>query len=253
MANFFLDNKDLQYHLEHPLMRKIVELKERGFAEKDTYDYAPQNFEDAMDSYRKVLAIAGEVCGDVIAPNAESVDHEGPKVVNDHVVYAEGTQRNLDAVVKAGLSGLTLPRKYDGLNFPLLCFVMTNEMVARADAGFENIWGLQDCAETLNEFASEELKQKYLPWVSAGATCAMDLTEPDAGSDLGAVMRRRRIAGAGSYRGGYDRRPRPVDARLRQARRRREGAPHREQARNQGLAHVRAGLHQRSGTVGRRP
>ena len=188
MANFFLDNKDLQYHLEHPLMRKIVELKERGFAEKDTYDYAPQNFEDAMDSYRKVLAIAGEVCGDVIAPNAESVDHEGPKVVNDHVVYAEGTQRNLDAVVKAGLSGLTLPRKYDGLNFPLLCFVMTNEMVARADAGFENIWGLQDCAETLNEFASEELKQKYLPWVSAGATCAMDLTEPDAGSDLGAVM-----------------------------------------------------------------
>jgi len=120
MANFFLDNKDLQYHLEHPLMRKIVELKERGFAEKDTYDYAPQNFEDAMDSYRKVLAIAGEVCGDVIAPNAESVDHEGPKVVNDHVVYAEGTQRNLDAVVKAGLSGLTLPRKYDGLNFPLL-------------------------------------------------------------------------------------------------------------------------------------
>ena len=155
MANFFLDNKDLQYHLEHPLMRKIVELKERGFAEKDTYDYAPQNFEDAMDSYRKVLAIAGEVCGDVIAPNAESVDHEGPKVVNDHVVYAEGTQRNLDAVVKAGLSGLTLPRKYDGLNFPLLCFVMTNEMVARADAGFENIWGLQDCAETLNEFASE--------------------------------------------------------------------------------------------------
>ena len=188
MANFFLDNKDLQYHLEHPLMRKIVELKERGFAEKDTYDYAPQNFEDAMDSYRKVLEIAGEVCGDVIAPNAESVDQEGPKVVNDHVVYAEGTQRNLDAIIKAGLSGLTLPRKYDGLNFPLLCFVMTNEMVARADAGFENIWGLQDCAETLNEFASEEIKQKYLTWVSAGATCAMDLTEPDAGSDLGAVM-----------------------------------------------------------------
>jgi len=188
MANFFLDNKDLQYHLEHPLMRKIVALKERNFADKDAYDYAPRSFEDAMDSYRKVLEIAGEVCGDVIAVNAESVDHEGPKVVDDHVVYAEGTRKNLDAVIAAGLSGLTLPRKYDGLNFPLLCFVMTNEMVARADAGFENIWGLQDCAETLNEFASEEIKQKFLPWVSAGATCAMDLTEPDAGSDLGAVM-----------------------------------------------------------------
>ena len=188
MANFFSDNKDLQFHLGHPMMRKIVELKERGFAEKDLYDYAPQNFEDAMDSYRKVLEIAGEVCGDVIAPNAEGVDHEGPKVVNDHVVYAEGTSRNLEAITAAGLGGLTLPRKYDGLNFPLVCFVMANEMVARADAGFENIWGLQDCAETLNEFASEEIKQQFLPWVSAGATCAMDLTEPDAGSDLGAVM-----------------------------------------------------------------
>ena len=188
MANFFSDNKDLQFHLQHPMMRKIVELKERGFAEKDLYDYAPQDFDDAMDSYRRVLEIAGEVCGEVIAPNAEGVDHEGPRVVNDHVEYASGTVENLKAIVDAGLSGLTLPRKYDGLNFPLVCFVMANEMVARADAGFENIWGLQDCAETLNEFASEELNQTQRPWVSAGATCAMDLTEPDAGSDLGAVM-----------------------------------------------------------------
>ena len=188
MANFFLDNKDLQLHMNHPLMRKIVELKERGFAEKDKYDYAPQNYEDAMDSYRRVMEIVGEVCGDVIAPNAESVDHEGPKVVGDRVVYAEGTSKDLEAITKAGLGGLTLPRKYAGLNFPLVFFVMANEMVARADAGFENIWGLQDCAETLNEFASEEIKQKFLPLVAEGATCAMDLTEPDAGSDLGAVM-----------------------------------------------------------------
>ena len=188
MANFFSDNKDLQFHLQHPMMRKIVELKERGFAEKDLYDFAPQDFEDAMDSYRRVLEIAGEVCGEVIAPNAEGVDHEGPRVVNDHVEYAAGTVQNMKAIVDAGLSGLTLPRKYDGLNFPLVCFVVANEMVARGDAGFENIWGLQDCAETLNEFASEELKRMFLPRVSAGETCAMDLTEPDAGSDLGAVM-----------------------------------------------------------------
>lgn len=188
MANFFLDNKDLQFHLNHPLMKKIVELKEKGFADKDKYDYAPADFEDAMDSYRRVLEIAGEVCGDVIAVNAEEVDQTGPQVVNDRVVYAPGTQRNLDAIVKAGLSGLTLPRQYEGLNFPLVCFVMTNEMVARADAGFENIWGLQDCAETLNEFASDEIKAEYLPRVSRGETCAMDLTEPDAGSDLQAVM-----------------------------------------------------------------
>ena len=188
MANFFLDNKDLQYHLEHPLMRKIVELKERNFSEKDLYNYAPQNFEDAMDSYRRVMEIVGGVCGDVIAPNAEGVDKEGPRVENDRVIYASGTVENMKAVNAAGLSGLTLPRRFKGLNFPLLCFVMANEMVSRADASFENIWGLQDCAETLNEFASEEQKMKYLTWVSEGATCAMDLTEPDAGSDLGAVM-----------------------------------------------------------------
>ena len=188
MANFFLDNKDLHYHLEHPLMRKIVELKERNFADKDSYDYAPQNFEDAMDSYRRIMSLVGDVCGDVIAPNAEGVDHEGPRVVNDRVEYASGTVENMKAVKAAGLNGLTLPRRFGGLNFPLTCFVMANEMVARADTGFENIWGLQDCAETLNEFASEEQKQKFLPWVCEGATCAMDLTEPDAGSDLGAAM-----------------------------------------------------------------
>ncbi len=169
-------------------MRKIVELKERGFADAGKYDTAPRNFEDAMDNYRRVMEITGGVCGDIIAPNAEEVDHTGPRVVDDHVVYAPGTQANLDAINAAGLAGITLPRKYNGLNFPLVCFVMANEMVARADAGFENLWGLQDCAETLNEFASEEIKMKYLPWVSEGATCAMDLTEPDAGSDLGAVM-----------------------------------------------------------------
>ena len=188
MANFFLDNKDLQYHLSHPLMQRIIELKERNFADAAHYDYAPQNVEDALDSYRRVLEIVGDVCGEVIAANAESVDHEGPRVVNDHVEYASGTVRNIEALIAAGLSGMTLPRKYDGLNMPVTCFAMANEMVARGDAGFENIWGLQDCAETINEFASEDIKAKFLPRVSAGETCAMDLTEPDAGSDLGAVM-----------------------------------------------------------------
>ena len=188
MANFFLDNKDLQYHLNHPMMKRIIELKERNFADAATYDYAPHNTEDALDSYRRVLEIVGDVCGEVIAANAESVDHEGPRVVNDHVEYAQGTVRNIEALVEAGLSGMTLPRRFDGLNMPVTCFAMANEMVARADAGFENIWGLQDCAETINEFATEEIKAKFLPRVSAGETCAMDLTEPDAGSDLGAVM-----------------------------------------------------------------
>lgn len=188
MANFYLDNPSLKHHLHHPLMERIVELKERGFADKDKYDYAPQDFEDAMDSYEKVLEIVGEICGDIIAPNAESVDHEGPSVANGRVTYAKGTQENLDAVRKAGLMGIAMPRRYDGLNFPIVPYIMAADMVSRADAGFENLWGLQDCAETLYEFGSEDQCQRYIPRVCAGETMSMDLTEPDAGSDLQSVM-----------------------------------------------------------------
>lgn len=188
MANFFTDNPDLRFHLTHPLMQKIVALKERNFADKDQFDYAPVDFEDAMDSYDKVLEIVGEICGDIVAPNAESVDHEGPSIVDNEVVYAKGTQENLDALVKAGLMGITLPRKYQGLNFPIVPYIMAADIVSRADAGFVNIWGLQDCAETINEFADEDQKSRFLPRISNGETAAMDLTEPDAGSDLQAVQ-----------------------------------------------------------------
>ena len=188
MANFYNDNKDLKHHLNHPLMRKIVELKERNFADCEKFDYAPINFEDAMDSYEKVLEIAGEISGEIVAPNAESVDHEGPHVVDGHVEYAEGTKKNLDALVKAGLMGISLPRRYNGLNFSLVPYIMAADMVSRADASFVNIWGLQDCAETIYEFADEDQRQRFLPRVYAGETMAMDLTEPDAGSDLQAVM-----------------------------------------------------------------
>ncbi|MGV8963010.1 MAG: acyl-CoA dehydrogenase family protein [Candidatus Saccharimonadaceae bacterium] len=188
MANFYTDTPQLKYHLNHPLMKRIVELKERNYQDKDKYDYAPMDFEDAMDSYDKVLEIVGEICGDVIAPNAEGVDQEGPQVINGRVKYAAGTQENLDATRNAGLMGIALPRKYGGLNFPIVPYIMAADIVSRADAGFQNLWGLQDCAETLYMFADEDQKDKYLPMVTLGATMSMDLTEPDAGSDLQAVM-----------------------------------------------------------------
>ena len=188
MSNFYNDKPDLKHHLSHPLMRKIVEMKERNFSDAEKFDYAPLDYEDAMDSYEKVLEIAGEISGEIVAQNAEDVDHEGPHVVDGHVVYAKGTQKNLDALVKAGLMGISLPRRYNGLNFSLVPYIMAADMVSRADAGFVNIWGLQDCAETIYEFADEDQRQRFLPRVCAGETMAMDLTEPDAGSDLQAVM-----------------------------------------------------------------
>ena len=187
MGNFFTDNERLKFHLHHDLMQEIIRLKERDYADKDKYDFAPENFEDALDSYEKVLEIIGEITADVLAENAKDVDAEGPKIEDNAIIYAKGTQKNHEALKNAGLYGMSLPRQYGGLNFSYVPYVMAAEIVSRGDCGFANIWGLQDCAETIYEFGSEEIKNEYLPRINKGATCSMDLTEPDAGSDLQAV------------------------------------------------------------------
>lgn len=187
MGNFFTDNERLKFHLHHDLMQEIIRLNERDYADKDKYDFAPENFEDALDSYEKVLEIIGEITADVLAENAKDVDAEGPKIEDNAIIYAKGTQKNHEALKNAGLYGMSLPRQYGGLNFSYVPYVMAAEIVSRGDCGFANIWGLQDCAETIYEFGSEEIKNEYLPRINKGATCSMDLTEPDAGSDLQAV------------------------------------------------------------------
>ena len=188
MANFYKDIPELKFHLDNPMMERICELKERGYRDKDQYDYAPQDYADALDSYDKVLEITGEITGETIAPNAEGVDQEGPHLSNGRVEYASGTRQNLDAMVKAGLNGMTMPRRFGGLNFPITPYTMCAEIVAAADAGFGNIWSLQDCIETLYEFGNEDQHSRFIPRICAGETMSMDLTEPDAGSDLQSVM-----------------------------------------------------------------
>ncbi len=188
MANFYTDNSDLKFQFQHSLMNKIVGLKEDNFKDFGKYDYAPANAQHALDTYNKIMEIIVEICGDTLALNAESVDHEGPICKDGRVTYASGTQQNHDVLTKAGVYGLSLPREYGGLNFSMVPYVMAAEVVSRADARFANIWGLQDCAETIHEFASKEIKDEFLHRINKGATCSMDLTEPDAGSDLQAVM-----------------------------------------------------------------
>lgn len=188
MANYYTDHPELEYHLHHPLMKRIVELKERNFADKDTFEDAPVDYNDAIDNYNHLLEIMGDITANIMEPNSESVDLEGPHLVDRRMVYASKTYENLDATRKAGLWGISMPRRYGGLNLPITPYSMASEMVATADAGFQNIWSLQDCIETLYEFGSEEQRQKYIPRVCAGETMSMDLTEPDAGSDLQSVM-----------------------------------------------------------------
>ena len=188
MANFYTEHPEIKFHLSHPLLKHIVELKERGYADAGKYDYAPADFEEAMENFEMVLELAGDVSANIIAPNAESVDAEGPRCENGRMFYASKTYENLDATIKAGLNGVTMPRRYGGLNFPMAIYSAINEMIAAGDTGFENIWSLQDCIETLYEFGDEDQRQRYVPRVCQGETMSMDLTEPDAGSDLQSVM-----------------------------------------------------------------
>ena len=186
--NRYKDTPELEARMHSPLMERIVELKENFYAEAGKYDYAPHDFADAMDNYSRVLELTGSVCEDVIAPNAERVDREGSHCSGGRVQYSEGTAQNLKVMHQAGMSGFGLPRQYGGLNMPVTVFSAVCEMISRADASFQNVWGLQSCADTINEFGSAEQKEKYLTMASNGATMSMDLTEPDAGSDLQSVM-----------------------------------------------------------------
>lgn len=188
MSNYYSDHPEIEFHLNHPLMKRVVDLKERNYVEKDQFEDAPVNYEDAIENYKRLLDITGDVAANIIEPNSEDVDLEGPHLENGRMIYASKTFENLDATRKAGLWGLSMPRRYGGLNLPNAIFSMASEIIAAADAGFQNIWSLQSCIDTLYEFGSEEQRQKYIPRICAGETMSMDLTEPDAGSDLQRVM-----------------------------------------------------------------
>ena len=188
MANYYSDHPEIAFHLNHPLMERIVELKEKNYEDKAKFEDAPVDYNDAIENYKQILDITGDVAANIIEPNSESVDLEGPHLENGRMIYASKTFENLDATRKAGLHGVSMPRRYGGLNLPNTVFSMLSEVISAADAGFQNIWSLQSCIDTLYEFGSEEQRQKYIPRVCAGETMSMDLTEPDAGSDLQRVM-----------------------------------------------------------------
>ena len=200
MANYYTDHPEIEFHLNHPLMKRVVDLKERNYVEKDQFEDAPVNYEDAIENYKRLLDITGDVAGNIIEPNSESVDQEGPHLENGRMIYASKTFENLEATRKAGLWGLSMPRRYGGLNLPNAVFSMASEIISAADAGFQNIWSLQSCIDTLYEFGSEEQRQKYIPRICAGETMSMDLTEPDAGSDLQRVMLKATQDADGTWR-----------------------------------------------------
>ena len=200
MSNYYTDHPEIGFHLNHPLMKRIVDLKERNYADKDAFEDAPVNYEDALENYKRMLDITGDVAANIIEPNSESVDLEGPHLENGRMLYASKTVENIEATRQAGLWGISMPRRYDGLNIPNIVFSMASELIAAADAGFQNIWSLQSCIDTLYEFGTEEQRKKYIPRISAGESMSMDLTEPDAGSDLQRVMLKATQDADGTWR-----------------------------------------------------
>jgi alkylation response protein AidB-like acyl-CoA dehydrogenase len=191
VENYFTDNEDIQFYLNDPRLKDIFELREKGYTENHVYPFAPEDFEDALDNSRRALTLVGQLSAEILAPAATNTDRHGCTLENNIVCYAPGTQEALKRFAQADLFGFTLPRKYGGLNFPLTVYMMAVEMVSRADASFMNLYGLQEIAETINQFASPELKEQYLPQMASGRfSGAMVLTEPEAGSDLQAIRLR---------------------------------------------------------------
>ncbi|MFA6597057.1 MAG: acyl-CoA dehydrogenase family protein [Ignavibacteriaceae bacterium] len=188
MPNFFLDNSDLQFHFNQLELKEVVRITEDNYEEAKTYNYAPVNYEDAIENYKKVLEVTGDLAGNFIADRAADVDTEGATFSEGKVTYAKGTQDTLKQLGQADLMGMILPRKYGGLNFPFSIYMMAVEILARADASLMNVFGLQDIADTIKKFGNEDQRREFIPKFCTGEnTGAMALTEPDAGSDLQAV------------------------------------------------------------------
>ena len=191
--NFYLDNPDLKFLLLNVGLEEVVGLLEDDYREADEFPEAPISFEDAVDSYDKVLEMTGEICGNLIAPRAADVDLEGAHLIDGKVEYAQGTRENLKDLAQAELTGVMLPRKYGGLNMPVTVYTMMSEMVSRADGSLQNLFGLQDIAQTIRFFGNDDQRERYLPRFATGeADGAMALTEPEAGSDLQAVQLKAR-------------------------------------------------------------
>ncbi len=192
--NFYTDNSDIRFHLMNVGLDDVVHMREEDFEQATEFLEAPESVEDALDSYDKVLDMVGQLCAELIAPRAEEVDNMGAQLENGKVSYAPGTQADIADLSNAELMGVMLPRRFGGLNMPVTVYTMMTEMVSRADASLQNIFGLQDIAETISRFGTEEQKAKYLPRFASGeADGAMALTEPEAGSDLQAVQLKARF------------------------------------------------------------
>ncbi|MBO5722636.1 MAG: acyl-CoA dehydrogenase family protein [Lentisphaeria bacterium] len=191
MANFFSDNRDLEFTLNNLDLNEAVALRENNYEFAKEFETAPVDYADALDNFNRVLDVVGQICGDNIEPRSRTVDREGPHFANGVVTYHPLTEANLEDLRKADVSGVMLEHRFGGLNFPVSVYTMMTEMVSRADASLQNLFGLQDIAETISEFGNEEQKQQYLPLFAQGLVDgSMDLTEPDFGSDLQSVKLR---------------------------------------------------------------
>ncbi|MGN0855679.1 MAG: acyl-CoA dehydrogenase family protein [Kiritimatiellia bacterium] len=189
MSNFYSDNPDIAKTLDALDLTEVATLLEQDFRFAREYDYAPTSAEDAIDNYKRALSVCGDIIGNRIAPTAEETDKVGNVLNADGTVtYAPGIKLAIDLLGRSGLSGCTIPYYLGGLNMPCTILTACNDIVSRADAALMNIFGLQGIAETINSFASEEIKKEYVPKLCNGTyTGAMVLTEPDAGSDLQSV------------------------------------------------------------------
>ena len=203
MANFFKDNDDLRYYFDKGIdWDSLVRITEHEFADAEGEGFSTT--EEAVDFYRDIVEMFGEFVATEIKPYEKEIDEKGVGFVDGEVVFPERLAGIFQKIKDLDLHGLPIPRELGGMNAPMLVYFMNGELMARADVSamahhgfhagigmaaivFSALEGSSDIDPTTGRINETRWREAVEEIVAGEAWGCMDITEPDAGSDMAAL------------------------------------------------------------------
>lgn len=213
MANFYNDNTDLRFYVEKWIdWEPLVRLTEHDFNYEDGF----KNTSEAVEFYQDILELIGGFIGDEIDPKVAEMEREGPRLEDGEVVFPAEFDAIFEQIRELGLHGICVPRELGGMNAPLLVYMLQVGMMARADVsisahhsfhgGVAMILLVNSIAEGSTDFdpdtghITQTRFQDAITDVMSGQNWgSMDITEPDAGSDMAALRARAEVDDDGNW------------------------------------------------------
>ncbi len=214
MPSFLDDHDDLRWYLDKGLdWTELVMLTEHDLKA----DGAPESVEEAVEGYREILDAIGTYAAEMIAPRARDIDTEAMAIVDGEVPLPPALREIFDGLAELDVYGLCVPRELGGLNLPFLCYLMSIELIGRADVstvahyGFHGgiamallLYSIQEGSTTFDPATRTITATRFAEAIeeirSGAAWGSMDITEADAGSDMGALRTRAELGEDGVWR-----------------------------------------------------